>query len=98
MSNCNNLVFLTQKTCLVCEPGRVFKNGVCVACEAGEGCAVCDWRKTNECLICADGYHQKAFKGSCTKSTLIPFDEVPENQSQIGLWRILSLSLVAFLF
>lgn len=99
MNNCNNLVYSKQKQCIVCTPGYYFKNGVCHPCDAGEGCAVCDYRNIKVCLFCLNGYHQKTFQGTCTKSAFIDFDsdfESEDSDSENGIARII-MSLVSLM-
>jgi len=76
MTNCSNLVYKKEKKCMVCDSGYYFSDNKCNECKAGEGCAVCDYRAPTICLMCANGYHQTAFKGKCTKSPLPAFDPI----------------------
>ena len=39
---------------MVCKAGYYFVNGKCEACQSGVGCAICDYRKPNVCLMCDD--------------------------------------------
>ena len=32
-------------------------NDKCISCNAGEGCAICDYRNPDICLMCNDGYY-----------------------------------------
>lgn len=56
MANCTFLRYETNKKCNICAPGFYFNTTKCVPCNAGEGCAVCDYRTPSLCLTCKDGF------------------------------------------
>lgn len=102
MTNCQNLVYQKEKKCMVCAPGFYFVNENCETCNAGAGCAVCDYRQPTVCLICEDGYHQTTFKGACTKTQLIdffrPVDNGEDSNSNVSMLQIIGFLMMLTLF
>ena len=65
-TNCAELV--DTFSCSFCQFGFYLKNGVCVKCETGDSCAICNSNLPSQCLICNEGYYMNDSE-ICKKSS-----------------------------
>lgn len=70
MNNCEEIVYLTDLTCVTCKEGFFFKNGECEKCVTSleQGCYACDYRDSSSCLMCVSGFHQEEEGKPCVRN------------------------------
>ena len=88
------------RTCVVCNPGFYFEEGVCTACSAGEGCRYCRPEDPTYCIMCSTGYFHNNDK-KCEKNKAIETggnevdkaNELPDFYTDLssGVWNVLSM-------
>jgi hypothetical protein len=66
---CDVYEYKKQGFCTVCKSGYYLSDSKCYSCEAGEGCAICDYRIPSKCIACMSTHYQNE-RGECVSLSI----------------------------